>query len=414
MKKIPHIARYEYIRIATKKNFIISLLSLPIVLLLIFGLIYLIVSSENRNTPVGYVDKAGFLKDPIPAPKRSDSPDNPSVGNLIPLTPFSSEDDAQRALDSRTIQAYYIIKEDYSESNDVEFVYYKRPGGNAQRQFRDFMQINKIRHIEGEKALRAVSGSNVIVRWPKNSSGGAREFSGKNFFSNISPLFLTMVFFFLILMSAGYMMSAFHDEKENRTMEILITSISYSELIWGKVLGILCLTLTQIIVWTAFVVWALLAGKFLYGFDSFQNLLPDPGIIIKMILLAFPTYIMLSALMVGVGSIASDHREAQQMTMLFMLPLMSSFWLGGIIIKNPDGPVALFMSFFPFSALSTMGFRLTFYPVPFWQIGLSIGILIICALGSIWAATRLFRYGILRYGKKVNWKEIFSKGLSHE
>jgi ABC-2 type transport system permease protein len=414
MKKILHIARYEYIRLAKKKNFIIALLSVPIVTLLIFGLTYIVISSENPKTPVGYVDKAGFLKDPIPAPKRSGSPNDPMVSDPVPMVPFSSEDDAQKALDSKTIQAYYVIKEDYGKSNEVELFYYKQPGGSAQRQFRDFMQINKIRHIPAERARRAVSGPNLIIRWPKDSPGGAREFSEKKFFSIISPFFLTIAFFFLILMSAGYLMNAFHEEKENRTMEIMITSISYSELIRGKVLGILCLTLTQAMVWLAFGFSALLAGKLLYGFDSLQNFYPDPGITLKMLILAIPTYIMVSALMLGVGSIAAEHREAQQMTMFIMFPMMSSFWLAGTIIKYPDGPLALFMSFFPLTSLSTLGFRITFSPVPLWQIGVSMGILVISALGSIWAATRLFRYGILRYGKKVNWREIFSRRLSHE
>jgi ABC-2 type transport system permease protein len=414
MRKVLHIARFEYRRTVKKKNFIISLLSVPIFIIFIFGLTFLIMSSENRKTPVGYVDKPGFLKDSIPAPQRSGSPNDPSTGDLVAFIPFSTEDDAQEALDSKTIQAYYVIKEDYRDSNDVELVYYKRPGGIVQKQFWDFMQINKIRNISRENAFRTVSGSNLIVRWPKDSPGGFREFTEKNFFSNITPLFLTIVFFFLILMGAGYMMNAFFEEKENRTMEIIITSISHGELIRGKVLGILFLTLTQVAVWSAFVIFTLLAAKFLYGFESILDLMPAPIITLKMILLALPTYIMITALMVGVGSVATDHREAQQMTMLFLFPLMSSFWLASLIIKNPDSVLALFMSFFPLSAFSTMGFRLTLYPVPYWQLGTSFGILIISTLAAIWIAARLFRFGMLRYGKKLSLKQIFSRRFSHE
>jgi ABC-2 type transport system permease protein len=394
MRKVLHIARFEYRRTVKKKNFIISLLSVPIFIIFIFGLTFLIMSSENRKTPVGYVDKPGFLKDSIPAPQRSGSPNDPSTGDLVAFIPFSTEDDAQEALDSKTIQAYYVIKEDYRDSNDVE--------------------INKIRNISRENAFRTVSGSNLIVRWPKDSPGGFREFTEKNFFSNITPLFLTIVFFFLILMGAGYMMNAFFEEKENRTMEIIITSISHGELIRGKVLGILFLTLTQVAVWSAFVIFTLLAAKFLYGFESILDLMPAPIITLKMILLALPTYIMITALMVGVGSVATDHREAQQMTMLFLFPLMSSFWLASLIIKNPDSVLALFMSFFPLSAFSTMGFRLTLYPVPYWQLGTSFGILIISTLAAIWIAARLFRFGMLRYGKKLSLKQIFSRRFSHE
>ncbi|MBN1903382.1 ABC transporter permease [Candidatus Sumerlaeota bacterium] len=414
LKKFLHIAQFEYIRFAKKKNFIISLLSVPLFILFVFGLTLLIVSSENRKSPIGYVDKADFLKDPIPAPQRSGSPNDPSTSEMIPIIPYRSEDEAQKALDSKAIQAYYIIQEDYPETNNVELVYNKRPGGNARRQFWDFMQINSIRNIPREKALRVVSGSNLIIRWPRDSPGGFREFSEKNFFANLSPLFVTIAFFFLILMSAGYTMNAFHEEKENRTMEIVITSISGKEIIQGKVLSILLLSMTQIIVWTAFIIFSVLAAKFMYGFKSVLDLLPAAGIVTKMILLAIPTYIMIASLMVGVGSVATDPREAHQMTMIFMLPMMSSFWLAGVIIKNPDGPLSLLLSFFPFSAFSSMSFRLTFYPVPYWQIAASAGILVLSCLGSIWLGARLFRFGMLRYGKKFNLKEIFSRKISHE
>ena len=219
MSKLWLVAKYEYARNVFKKSFIFAILSVPLILAFSIGLGWLIDRMENDDAPVGYVDHAGVLADPIPAPQRIGSPNDPSASELVTLIPFQIEEEARQALDAGEIQAYYVVAADYRQTNRVELVYIKTPGDNVPRQFWDFMQINKITDVPPDIARRAVAGSNLIVRWPDDGPGGGREFSQRTFFNNLLPFFIGMAFIMLLFMSSGYLTQAVATEKENRTME---------------------------------------------------------------------------------------------------------------------------------------------------------------------------------------------------
>lgn len=409
MWKLWLVACYEFKRYALKKSFILGLLSVPLIIVLIFGLIWIMSAAERDDTPVGYVDQAGFLKDPISAPKRAGSPDDPEVGELVPLIPFQTEEAAQQALASRKIQAYYLIAPDYLESNKVELVYFKAPGANARRQFWDFMQINRIRQVPREAARRAVADSNLIVRWPDDVPGGGREFSQRTFLSNLLPIFTGIAFLMLLFMSSGYLMGAVIEEKENRTMEIMVTSLSPTQLMGGKVLGTVALSLTHLVVWAAFALLTVFISGHYLGIAALQNVTLDWRITITMLAIAIPTYVMGAALMTAVGAMVTEAQEAQQMTFIFVLPFWITMWLVKPIVQDPNGPLALGLSIFPLTALPAFIFRITFIPVPRWQIGASVAMLILCAVGAMWLAGRAFRLGMLQYGKRLNLAELFRR-----
>jgi ABC-2 type transport system permease protein len=406
MSKLWLVAKYEYARNVFKKTFVIAILSVPLMLILSIGLGWLIHRMENPNAPVGYVDHAGVLADPIPAPRRAGSPNSPSSSDSVSLIPFQTEEEARQALESKAIQAYYVMAADYHQTNRVELVYIEPPGDNVIRQFWDFMQINKITDVPPEIARRAVAGSNLIVRWPDDMPGGGREFSERTFLNNLLPFFVGIVFVVLLFMSSGYLTQAVATEKENRTMEIVMTSISPSQLIGGKVLGIIAITLTQVIAWGVFVVLAVLIGGRYLGLGFLENLSLDPQIIVTMLAIATPTYVMLASLMAAVGATVTEGQDAQQVAGLFSLPVVAPFWLGVVIIQNPNSPLAIGLSLFPPTALSTFAMRIMSVPIPLWQVAVSVALLILCAAGAVWVAGRAFRLGMLRYGQRLNWREL--------
>jgi len=413
MSKLWLVAKYEYVRNVFKKSFILVTLSMPLILALSIGLGAIIESTENNDAPVGYVDHAGFLADPILAPKRAASLNNPSVSDLVPLIPFQTEEEAHDALESKAIQAYYVVAADYRQSNQVELVYIESPGDNVPRQFWDFMQINKISDVPPDVARRAVAGSNLIVRWPDDRPGGGREFSARTFLNNLLPLFIGFGFLMLLFMSSGYLTQAVATEKESRTMEIVVTSLSPGQLIGGKVLGIIAMTLTQVTAWAIFAVLAMFIGSRYLGIGVLQNLSIDPQIIITMLAIAAPTYVMVAALMTAVGATVAEGQDAQQVAGLFSLPVIAPVWLGPIIIENPNSPLAIGLSLFPLTALTTFAMRIMSVPIPFWQIAASVALLILSAAGAVWLAARIFRLGMLRYGKRLNWREILQGEASN-
>jgi ABC-2 type transport system permease protein len=335
------------------------------------------------------------------------------VSDPVPLIPYQTEEEAHDALESKAIQAYYVVAADYRQSNQVELVYIDSPGDNVPRQFWDFMQINKITDIPPDAARRAVAGINLIVRWPDDQPGGGREFSARTFLNNLLPFFIGFGFLMLLFISSGYLTQAVATEKESRTMEIVVTSISPGQLIGGKVLGIIAMTFTQVAAWAIFAALAMFIGSRYLGIGVLQNLSVDPRIITTMLIIAAPTYVMVAALMTAVGSTVAEGQDAQQVAGLFSLPLVAPIWLSALIIENPNSPLAIGLSLFPPTALTTTAMRIMSVPIPPWQTAISVTLLVLSAVGAVWLAARIFRLGMLRYGKRLGWREILQGEASN-
>jgi ABC-2 type transport system permease protein len=409
MRKVWKVAAYEYRRHVLRKSFILVLLSVPAIIALMVALGALSAAIDKSRDPVGYVDKAGLFDDPIPAPQRGSSPDNPSVPRLIPLLPFATEEEAQEALGSKEIQAYYVVAAGYYETNQVELVYLKPPSGDVSRQFWDFMQINRLKDLPPDLARRAVADSNLIVRWPDNVQGGGREFSQSAFFSMLLPLLTGIVFVFLFMTASGYLMGAVVEERENRTMEVLITSLSPGQLMAGKILGIVAIALTQLVSWIVVAGLVVAVGRYFLDIEPLQNLSLDMRSMAIIASLSIPAFVTIAALMTAVGATVAEAQEAQQVAALFLMPFFIPIWLGAVIVENPGGPLAIGLSLFPPTSVATFSLRLGFAPVPAWQIATSAALICLTALGAIWIAGRAFRLGMLRYGQRLNWRILLSR-----
>lgn len=409
MSKFWRVARYEYSRHVLRRRFVLAVLSMPALIALTIGLIAIAIALEENKDAIGYVDKSGLLADPLPAPRRGSSPRNPAVPELVPLLPFETEDAARAALESKEIQAYYIVPADYSETNQVDLVYVKAPGDNATGQFWDFMQINILGDLSPDIASRAAAGSNLIVRWPDDTPGGGREFSSRTFLDMFLPLIAGIVFVFLLLSASGYFLGAVVEERENQTVEVMLTSISPGQLMGGKILGIVGVTLTQFAGWIACGWLAVIIGSEVLGIGLFQGLSLDPGFVATMAAIITPAFILVAALMTAVGATIAEAQDGQQIVPLFLLPSIAPIWLTSSILDNPSGPLALTLSLFPLTSVATFSVRLGFAPVPAWQIIASVVLTTLCALGAIWLAGRALRLGMLRYGKRLDWRELFKQ-----
>jgi ABC-2 type transport system permease protein len=405
MSKLWLVARHEYRRHVFQKRFIVVLLSLPAMIALTIGLTAIMISMEENKDAVGYVDQAGLLADPVPAPRRGNSPDDPDIPDLLPLVPFQTEEAARAALESKHVQAYYVITKDYFETKRVELVYVEPPSHAATGQFWDFMQINRLDDLPPDVARRAVAGSNLIVRWP-----GGREFSARTFLNNFLPLLMGVMFIVLTFMSSGYLMGAVVEEKENRTVEMLMTTISPTQFMGGKVLGVISIGLTQLAAWIVLSGLAVLVGGHHLGIGWLGNLRLDWRVVLIMAAVTIPTYVMFAGLLTALGATLAEVQEAQQVSgLLLSFGMMPVWFLLPVIIENPDSPLTIGMTLFPTLALPTLSFRLGFSNVPSWQIFASIAISSACALGAVWLAGRAFRLGMLRYGQRLHWRELFGR-----
>ena len=190
-------------------------------------------------------------------------------------------------------------------------------------------------------------------------------------------------------------------------MEIVITSVSDQQLMAGKVVGNLSVGLTELIIWLLFgFLGFVIAQRY---FPGAQNLNINMDFVVLMIITLLPAFVMVAALMAAIGSTSTNSREAQQWAGLFTLPIVIPFWLIVPLMESPNSPLAVGLSIFPLTAPITLPLRAAFTEVPGWQIAVSLLFLVACAIGALWLAGRTFRLGMLRYGKRLAWREVFRK-----
>jgi len=204
-------------------------------MILMIGFGYLFALIEQEETTLGYVDQAGLLVQ-LPAVSEDDQ---------VQLVAFENEDDAREALENEQIAAYYVLVSDYMDTHQAKLFFYEPPPGEAVRFFRDFVRLNLMASQPPAVSERILSGAEVAVR----ATDANREFppGGPNA-GHFLPLLFAAIFAFLVLTTTGYMLEAIVEEKENRTIEILISSISPGRLMTGKILDTVAIALLQLTV----------------------------------------------------------------------------------------------------------------------------------------------------------------------
>ena len=397
MIKIWRVIAYEYTRQVRRKGFWFGLLSVPLLIVFMVGLIYLLITLEMNTTPIGYVDLSGFLAHPVPAPL----PEPP--GRPVPMIAFPDENAARQALDEGKIQAYYVLSATYLQDARAQLVYQKEPKEPAQNQFRDFLVANLLASQDPQAADRIVDGAHITSR----SLDGSREVGPNDMLAIFIPIIGAVVFFITIFSSAGYIMQAVVEEKENRTMEIMVTSLSPNQLMAGKIVGVIGVGLTQLLLWILFVLLGVMVGGRLV--PALATIRFSPATAFAMAAVLVPCFVMLAGLMAAVGATVTEAREGQQIVGLFTLPIWIPYFLIQTFIENPNSPLAVGLSLFPLTSPMAILLRLGFSVIPPWQLATAVALLSLSALGSLWLAGRVFRLGMLMYGKKLPWRQVFAR-----
>jgi ABC-2 type transport system permease protein len=352
------------------------------------------------SSPIGYVDHSGILAETIPWEFDGDLFDP-----AIDFVSYPNKSQAQIDLDAETIQAYYVIPDGFPEQRDVELFFNKSPNSGAQSQFRGWIlqNLETFQGLDDQNVSRLQEGSLFTMV----TLDGSREMREDQWFMIVTPIIAGITFIIVVLTSGGYLLQAVVEEKENRTMEIVITSVTPTQLMAGKTIGNISVGLTQLIIWLLFA-WAGIAVA--ANFFPFLRDFYIPGRMIADMLLVFlPAFVMIAAIMSTIGAIMTEMSEAQQVSGLVSLLVTIPFYVVSPIMMNPNGTLAIVLSYFPPSAPITVLMRMAFTTVPTWQLILNILILVAFAIFSVWLAGRAFRLGMLQYGKKIGFRDIFKK-----
>jgi ABC-2 type transport system permease protein len=208
-----------------------------------------------------------------------------------------------------------------------------------------------------------------------------------------------------ITFSSSYLLQGLGEEKENRLIEVLLSSVSTRQLLTGKVLGLGAAGLIQVLVWLVSSVLLLrLASSTLGGFISTVQV--PANFIVLGIVYFILGYLLFAVLSTGVGAVAPNAREGQQLAAIYTLLAVSPLWFSSLLILFPDSPIWVGLTIFPITAPVVVMIRIGLTDIPLWQLGASVAVLVVCTVGILQLSARIFRIFLLMYGKRPGLGEI--------
>ena len=395
MNRLLYIARFEYLRQLRRRGFLIMTFGAPLLPVLVIAVtVAIIVLGDKTERAIGYVDEAGVVRPEAALPLDEGS-------KPIPLRPYANEAAARAAFVSGQIDAYVVLPPEYLASGAVRVYGRDNLSDSGDESVRALLRGSLLANTSTDMRARAADPLAALrYRTPGGPELTQLQIGLLYFF----PFFFGLLFVVVTFSTSSYLLQAVVEEKENRTMEIVLTSVTPRELLGGKVLGLAGLGFTQALVWLLYA--ALLFGVGAIFFPTLRGLSLPPEVPLLALLLFVPGYLLFAAIQVGIGAMVTSAQEGQQVASIISLLASLPFVLNWAISTNPNGPLAVGLSLFPLSAPLALMLRTPFTVVPPWQIGLSVGLLVASTVLAILAAARLFRAGMLQYGKRLRLGEV--------
>ena len=401
MKRVLTVAVHEYWVNVRRPDFIIFTSLVPLL-----GIVALVVSIFfGRQAGGALVRLFDSGSDMTAVVDRS--------GRFTPVLPryaaefvaYTDEAAARTALEEETVQRVVIVPATYPEEGDVTvFTEGSRFSGSGTSGLRAFFVAHLVEAI-GDETLRArlIDPYDARVEYigeeGRTSGGAAGEILGF-----LVPFLFGVLLAVTIFVSSGYLVRSVAEEKSSRVIEIVLSSVTPQQLLAGKVIGLGALGLTQIVVWIASAAGlggglAVLAGILLPLFTRVEVF----GLALVYYILGFGVY----AVLIGaIGTLGSSFQESQQITGIFIFIAAVPMMLTGVIMTNPDAMVVRILSWFPLTAPTTMMLRLPLAEVPWTDIAGSIVLLLVTIPVVVWLGAKVFRLGMLMYGKRPGILEI--------
>ena len=407
MKKTLIIAKWEYIEKIRTKAFIISMFVTPAILLLFtLAPTWFTRHQEESTKAYGVIDTSGIyfnqLRYNLEKIKLKDDQPKYLIINL-----FDKKDNLRQLKKSadmdvvqNKLQGYIIILNGGTDNININF----RSKGSGS--FDDLGKIeetfNKVKNkIQLEKAGVDASVINSVSKYveinPIKIEENGRESKADFLTLFFSSFIFIMLLMMMILSTGGMLVRSLLEEKSNRLIEILISSCSKKELLAGKVIALSGLGFTQILIWC--VLGLITAQSALVPIEAFDNIFPMLGFFIL-------GYVFYVSIFVGIGSIVSTDQEAQQLTSYISIILILPTIFAVSAIQNPGSTLIKVLSYIPFTSASIMMLRLKIETIPVGEILSVVLIMLITIYLTIIFSSKLFKIGILSYGKRPAIKEL--------
>lgn len=390
MSKTWLVIKHEYLTNIKRRSFLFAAFGVPLFTIGIMALVFtLVINNETDVTrigTVGYVDQSGVLQQQIDKPES--------------FTVYPDETAARAALDAGTVGAYFVLPADYMQTGTVQAYSNTGVPEALNNQINTYLRANLSTGLDPAITERLKDPVESSVKTLDNG----REIRG----SGIVGLFLAPFIFVIVFLMAsqttsGYLMSGVVEEKTNRIMEMLITSITPFQLLFGKIIGLGALGLTQLVVWMAAGYVTLTLGQ---NTSFLSNIVIPTDLVIVGLIYFLLGYFLLSSLMAGIGAVVGSEQESRQFTAIFSLTSVIPFFAITTFLTDPNGTVPVILTLFPLTAPVATILRMGFSSVPMWQLVASMLILLASSVLVAWASARIFRWALLLYGKRPGVREL--------
>jgi len=387
------VARHEFISNITKPSFLFATFGIPLMIAAIIGLVAWVTASSLESGEIKG-ERLGLFQAVELLPAELLAREN--------IRPYEDWEAALAALEDGTLDALIQISASYYDDGRVGLYTYGTVSEDLQDRIEGLaaegllMQVGEARYAERLLNPAALS---IYVE------DTGRTLTRENIFGLfILPMLFVVLFMVTLQLTSQFLMSGVVEEKTNRLMEILITTVKPTDLLLGKVLGLGAIGLVQVLVWLLVALLGLRLGGDLPILEAVA--LP-PDLLLATLAYFLLTYFLMGSLLAGLGALVDSEQESRSYAGILTLPLVLPLFFIFNFFSDASGPVPTLLSIIPITSGIAMIFRMSFVAVPLWQILLSLGLLLFTALLVLGIAARLFRWGILLYGKSPTPREIW-------
>ena len=426
----------EYLNRVKKKSFLITTFVVPVLFAAICILpSLLMLNVKEKSQKVAVIDNSGIV---LPFLQDNES---------ATYTDFTGQDPEvlRKDLASHGMDVLVLVSPLDSASSVNIQCYSKKPVGVD---FSDAIRSKANKAVEQyrigqyeisglEQIMKDVKADVKLNEFTLDDSGNATV-SESGIYMSISML-LGMLIYMFIALFGGAVMSSVIEEKSSRVVEVLVSSVKATELMFGKIIGIALVALTQFVLWIALTLILVLAASAIFGFGSMasspemmemaqtgmagvdmsavQNSemsvilttlsnIPWGTLIVSFLIFFVLGYLLYASMYAAIGSAVENEADSQQLQLPVTIPLMLAFFIVFFAFKNPDSSIVFWGSMIPFTSPIVMLARIP-YGVPFWEIALSVVLLLGTFMVMAWASAKIYKAGILMFGKKSSWSDLW-------
>lgn len=431
MNKTLLIIKREYLTRVRKKSFLLTTILVPLIIIGFYAVIIAIAVSDNNDQDrIAVIDKGNLFNGTIPAEK------NDKESLKLELVQNETEESFKSKYRNQGYEAYVFIPA-LNLDTPAGIKLHSKTAVSMFTKNRIEKKINKA--IESQRLVNAnidparyesIKADVSIVSTIDSDEGEKKSVEGLAY----AVAFAAGILIYMILFIYGTMvMRGVMEEKTNRISEVIVSSVKPFQLMLGKILGIGAVGITQFVIWIVLIgvlqiivplAFPALSGQAtqvsqaggaaagaagdvsaLVKISEGLKSIPLGLLAISFIFYFLGGYLMYASLFAAIGSVSEDQQDAQQLIFPVMMPIILGFVMMTKAVQDPNGSIALFGSMFPLTSPIVMMGRIPF-GVPGWQILLSMLILVLFFVFCTWLAGRIYRTGILMYGKKGSWKEM--------